>query len=218
MSTRSVIARKTPSGFKGVYHHWDGYPSGLGATLFGLFNGHFKRDLNAMMKYLVDDHPAGWSTINGADFTLPPGPRKRGEAPCKVCKCPEWMHYTQYYANKGLPTPPSFDGKSYQVFNHGYVEPELPHGPECFPPNEANELTEANASACGCEWAYAFTDTRHMEIYSSYHPNGGKMIGMFGCGNPDAKWYLVAVVDLVSDDDPNWEKIENFEPVQPVLN
>lgn len=78
MGTRSVIARSTGSGFKGVYHHWDGYPSGLGATLFELFNGHFKHDSGAMLKYLIDDHPAGWSTINSADFSQPPGFEEAG--------------------------------------------------------------------------------------------------------------------------------------------
>ena len=70
MSTRSCIARKTGvDGFSGVYHHWDGYPEGLGATLFKLYRGHFARDLPAMLTYLIDDHPAGWSTINGRNFT-----------------------------------------------------------------------------------------------------------------------------------------------------
>lgn len=224
MSTRSVIARATSSGFTGVYHHWDGYPSGLGATLFELFNGHFKRDLSKMLGYLIDQHPAGWSTINGADFDLEPGYKTRGEAGCVKCGCPEWMHYTQYYASHGLPTPPSHDGKSYSVFNHGYEEPELPHGPECFchggRSEKAQVCTERNSQGCGCEWAYVFRKADGvptMDILSSYHPEGGKMIGMFGCGNPDAKWYRVASVDLTANE-PNWKAVENFEPVQPVLN
>lgn len=73
MSTRGVIARKTEDGFCGVYHHWDSYCDGLGATLFEVFNGHFKRDMGAMLKYLIDEHPAGWSTINGRDFAKEPG-------------------------------------------------------------------------------------------------------------------------------------------------
>jgi hypothetical protein len=77
MGTRACIARRTGTTLKGMfagrYHHWDGYPDGLGKTLYELYNGHFKRDLKAMLKYLIDDHPAGWSTINGADFTQPPG-------------------------------------------------------------------------------------------------------------------------------------------------
>ena len=79
MGTRAVIARRTGENtFAGRYHHWDGYPSGLGATLFEAYNGHFKRDSRAMLRYLIDDHPAGWSTINGADFTQPPGFNENG--------------------------------------------------------------------------------------------------------------------------------------------
>lgn len=217
MSTRSVIGRKTASGFTGVYHHWDGYPSGLGAQLFEVFNGYFKRDMPAMLKYLIDDHPAGWSTIVGADFTIAPGQRKRDEGPCALCGCPNWMHYTQYYASHNLPTPPSFNGTSAHVFNHGYKESETPQGPECYPDREACIMDEASASGSGCEWAYVFAGKSTMEIYSSYHPTGGKMIGMFGCGNPDARWYLIASVDLTAAE-PNWKQIESMEPVQPVLN
>ena len=74
MSTRGCIARSTGEGtFKGVYHHWDGYPTALGATLWKLYHGHFKRDLGGMLTFLIERHPAGWSTINNADFKLPAG-------------------------------------------------------------------------------------------------------------------------------------------------
>jgi len=73
MSTRSLIARKTETGWEGIYHHWDGYPEALGATLFELFNGHFDQDAKTMLAFLLDEHRGGWSTINGADFSLPAG-------------------------------------------------------------------------------------------------------------------------------------------------
>lgn len=93
MSTRGVIARATgESQFKGRYHHWDSYPTGLGATLVNLYTGHFKGDLAAMLKYLIDDHPAGFSTINGANFNLPAGHRESlaerwGDKPGPKCFC-----------------------------------------------------------------------------------------------------------------------------------
>lgn len=37
MSTRSIIAIQNKKGFKGGYHHWDGYPTGLGEYLFDTF-------------------------------------------------------------------------------------------------------------------------------------------------------------------------------------
>ena len=74
MGTRGIIARLDKKrGFAGNYHHWDSYPTELGNTLWKLYHGHFERDLKRMLKVLIDDHGAGWSTINGADFNLEPG-------------------------------------------------------------------------------------------------------------------------------------------------
>jgi hypothetical protein len=38
MSTRALIAVPVPAGIVNVYHHSDGYPSGLGAILKGSYN------------------------------------------------------------------------------------------------------------------------------------------------------------------------------------
>jgi hypothetical protein len=86
MSTRGFIAREkdaTAGTFEGRYHHWDSYPTGLGKTLWDLYHGHFDRDAQAMQKFLLDEH-TGWSTINGADFSLPPGYGNK-EAPQCYC-------------------------------------------------------------------------------------------------------------------------------------
>jgi len=78
MSTRSVIARKTGEGrFRGVYHHWDGYPSGVGQTLFNMYHERFLGDVQSMLLFLIDRHPAGWSTINAEEpkaFGVPADP------------------------------------------------------------------------------------------------------------------------------------------------
>jgi hypothetical protein len=73
MSTNGCIARKTETGFTGVYHHFDSDPSHLGKALFQLRNGHFKKNTEDMLKVLIDKHPAGWSTIVDRDFTKKPG-------------------------------------------------------------------------------------------------------------------------------------------------
>jgi hypothetical protein len=45
MSTRAVIARQTdpddPGCWEGRYHHWDGYPSGLGRALWHAYHSIF---------------------------------------------------------------------------------------------------------------------------------------------------------------------------------
>ena len=61
MSTRGAIARLSGEGFKGVYHHWDSYPSGLGKALWDTYQK--VGVLDAMLDGLIDQHPAGWSSI-----------------------------------------------------------------------------------------------------------------------------------------------------------
>lgn len=71
MSTRSCIARSDDLGFSGRYHHSDGYPTGLGAFLHGAYRAQFNGDLALMQKILLDDHPAGWSSILGTNLLHP---------------------------------------------------------------------------------------------------------------------------------------------------
>lgn len=68
MSTRSVIARREgDSGFVGVYHHWDGYPSGLGKDLVDLCRSKFDGDVDSMLKFVIDEHGGGWSSLNAGE-------------------------------------------------------------------------------------------------------------------------------------------------------
>ncbi len=95
MSTRSVIARQAGDGFIGRYHHSDGYPIGVGAAIYRLYNGYFKQDAKRMLEVLVDEHPAGWSTIVGAnlgevaDFSKRIGfhEQNHGTTTCPQCYC-----------------------------------------------------------------------------------------------------------------------------------
>ena len=81
MSTRGGICRQTgKDSFKGVYHHFDSYPDGLGQALWHVYHDAFQGDLPRMLRVLCDEHPAGWSTILGnattggcADFSMEPG-------------------------------------------------------------------------------------------------------------------------------------------------
>jgi len=75
MSTRGMIARLgvQPGTIVGRYHHFDSYPDGLGRALWNAYHDYFHKNLWAMMKFLIDDHPAGWSTIVESDFNLAPG-------------------------------------------------------------------------------------------------------------------------------------------------
>ncbi|MCX4758797.1 hypothetical protein [Kitasatospora purpeofusca] len=67
MSTRSVIARPTPSGFRGIYCHKDGQPSHQLPLILGAFQYRFGEDADALARHLVDDVPVGWSAL-GTDL------------------------------------------------------------------------------------------------------------------------------------------------------
>jgi hypothetical protein len=187
MGTRGCIARVVERtagtiGFDGVYHHWDSYPTGLGETLFKLYNGFFAKDIAKFLQVLIDDHPAGWSTINNADFSMAAGFVEAGNE----------------YEKKA-------DGTS------DYNKP-ITHGPRCFchgtRHEEASAITEKGASSCGCEWTYAFDEKKRlMYVLSSYCRNGKKMIGFFGFGDKEALWKPVAVVKL-DEAEPDWEAIQ----------
>jgi hypothetical protein len=74
MATRGCIGKPISDiGFAAVYHHWDSYPTELGKTLWALYHDRYAGDIGAMTAELVDAHPAGWSTINEADWSLPIG-------------------------------------------------------------------------------------------------------------------------------------------------
>lgn len=149
MSTRSCIGRLTSKPgkkltWRACYHHWDGHPFSLGSTLFQIRNGHFKGDTEKMLSYLIDQHPQGFSTINGCDFNLPAAPRPDSKTEiCKHCHLPNWRHYSQYYGETnplwveaGKPVCPPRQGNSYLVADHSPLPEDLPHGPECYPTTE----------------------------------------------------------------------------------
>ena len=219
MATRGAIARLNGVGrFRGVYHHWDSYPTGLGKTLFQVYQGHFGRDLDAMLRYLINDHPAGWSTINHTDFSLPAGYSEVGylNGPCRVCGrvFDDHRETLEEFEARRASDPTAVDNR--QVLGHAFeaVQP----GPRCFCHGERSEeaqvIHERSAAGAGVEWVYAFdTDTRHMVILSSYSDSGSKMLGAFGFGDTNAHWRIVADVDL-DGAEPDWETVtcgENLE-------
>jgi hypothetical protein len=192
MSTRSCIARITGEGtFKGVYHHWDGYPTGLGATLFRTYRRHFKRDLEGMLTFLIETHPAGWSTVNNADFKLPAGYQ-------------EAKYRRKRNGDKDYSKP----------IPHGPVC--YCHGERHEEPSPVTEEDD-----CGMEWAYVFdTEKKVMHVLERVYTDnavstrgtnlGGRhMVGMFGCGAPGRqRWSEVATIDL-DGPEPDWESLRN---------
>lgn len=216
MSTRGVIARPNGDGFVGRYHHWDSYPSGLGKTLYDWAQ---QLPLDRMLRLLLDEHPAGWSTIVRTDPALAPGfinishPERR----CVLCGMKLWEHYRQYYQQKGLPLPERFGCVPRDVYlltDHAPEQETFPADsrPQCYCHGERGEpeqvVTEKDASAIGCEYAYVIDEKAGtMAILSSYCRDGRKMIGMFGMGDPEAVWRPIAIVSL-DGPEPDWERLD----------
>lgn len=219
MSTRSAIARPDAGfaqtgDFTGRYHHWDGYPQGLGKTLYRTLNQKnllgksiakatktsAKRNAvefrEAVLHHLLDEHTGGFSSINGVHFTTPDpkNPKK-----CKHC----WRDIP--------PKDEPHDKYGLYCNGHGKVECHC-HPESAFADGRKPErdwtITHKNASECGCEWVYVVdAKAGKMYVLSSVNEDGSKMIGMFGFGNPDAKWQPVAVVDLDAPE-PDWKRVE----------
>ncbi len=74
MSTRGIIARATGTEgqFAGRYMHWDNYPTNRGEQLWAMLHGEFKSNVEKMLVYLIDKHPAGWSSLNPSSETGKP--------------------------------------------------------------------------------------------------------------------------------------------------
>jgi hypothetical protein len=81
MSTRAFIARQTDLAdnvfgctFARRYHHFDGYPSGLGQFLAKALREQFQGDVESLLRRLIDSKAAkcGWSTILHCDLSLTP--------------------------------------------------------------------------------------------------------------------------------------------------
>jgi hypothetical protein len=196
MSTRSVIAFANQFGaghgsFDGRYCHWDGYPAGVGATLYARWRDYFHGDYTAMRQYLYVDHPAGWSNICNRDFAAPAGFSLAAEMAI------------------------------YERVNRGEISYEEAcrlseeRGPECYCHGERREeeqrITERDAALCGCEFAYVVTATGEMWVLASYTPEGNKMVGMFGAGHPLATWQVLATVDL-NGSEPDWGRLGEATP------
>ena len=195
MATRGAIARLThvlPLRWSGRYHHWDSYPDGLGRELWKLYHQTFGQDLDRMLQVLLDEHPAGWSSLSANDLerglfraltTGDPLPSPDEVGPNCYCHGDRneepWEVNEQNASRSGV--------EWVYVFTSSY----------------ALEASDPDAKA---------TRQDAMLVLSSYTPTGRKAIGMFGMGDPQAHWRLAGVVDLKGAE-PDWNAIQESVPL-----
>lgn len=195
MSTRGAIARLTsvlPLQWKGRYHHWDSYPDGLGRELWKLYHETFAQDLDRMLKAILDEHAAGWSSLSANDL-------ERGL-------------FRVLTTGDPLPSP---DEVGPNCYCHG------DRNEEAWEVNEQNASGSGVEWAYVFTSSYTLQSsdpdakaTRQdaMLVLSSYSASGRKAIGMFGMGDPSAHWRLAAVVDLKAEE-PDWNAIQESVPL-----
>ena len=188
MSTRAVIARTTGDvstvtgqpHWEGRHHHWDGYPSGLGKRLYEL--AHHFNDLAWMLTFLIDQHPAGWSTILACDIDAAPGYRELG------CQHPgEPDRHNEFEA---------------------HMTWERTQGPQCYCHGDRREaadplITDNSANDWDTEWAYVINPaTGVMTIYERIYEGDTPIYH-----RAVMRWSQVATVDLYGPE-PDWRAME----------
>ena len=147
MSTRSCIAERKGDHWEGVYHHSDGYPSGLGCYLFRLiryqYNGDVGRFLDGALK-----HDGGWSHIFPSEYG---GDLKKSGEPKPECYCHGYLAKrdgTKPGQRRGVIRGCECNEKPYDPRKRG-------KGPSCDP--------------LFIEWVYVFDrDTKKMAILEHF--------------------------------------------------
>jgi hypothetical protein len=64
MSTRAAVGVGNHKSWQGIYNHFDGYPSGLGADAWRVMQNYLSDDqvdANRFKEDYIDSHKAGWS-------------------------------------------------------------------------------------------------------------------------------------------------------------
>lgn len=227
MGTRAVIARPKGDGFEGRYHHWDGYPSGLGRTLWRLQDAATLGNTQGMIAYLIDEETVGWSTINGADWSMPKGWRDSHDrdAACADCTLPMWRHYAQYYPESTDPADPMVNGarrrgliKPGEVLQlgHGHRAMVVPTGPQSYSARgeTGDQMITSDGDDGGAEWAYVITPHALIVFERRYGAIGadeGHGTGMLGMGASDTEsgGYWAPVAECRWDDvEPDWDALD----------
>ncbi|GAA3389072.1 hypothetical protein GCM10017752_11990 [Streptomyces roseoviridis] len=74
MGSRAFIARPTATGYEGVHVHFDSSPRNMLPLLLAAYQFRFRRDIEALSRYVIDDVVFAWDEI-GTDLLdgSPPG-------------------------------------------------------------------------------------------------------------------------------------------------
>jgi hypothetical protein len=134
----------------------------------------------------LDEHPAGWSTIIGADFKLPAGFNEVKYA--KKDGRTDWSN--------PLPYGPI-------CYCHGQRSEE---GSLIV-----NDGKHDIIAGSGLEWAYVFdSEQGRMYVLQARQANETRAIGAFGIGPDGCHWYEAAALSL-NGQEPNWSEVQKAD-------
>ena len=203
MSTRSLIGIITEMGenpdnpaiWEGVYHHFDGYPTGLGASLWQHYHQHYAGALPAMLEYLLSER-VGWSSINGCDLSLPPIWVEGFGDNQKIVALPHIMARLEELEPVWRASWPDAGPDGFKKHIIENAPQSYTQRGETVREGRHDEHTRSTDSDLGwVEYAYLFDlDERNMHIFDVRYD----------------KLYPLSIVDL-DGDEPDWSVIEEQE-------
>lgn len=198
MGTRGVIAERHGQSWRGRYHHWDSYPTGLGKSLWHVIPGVFGGNLEVALNFLLRQHTS-WSTIQGADWTKEAGYIE--DAKCRKCGKKYESGHEEKTGHK-FEWPRSSDS-----------------GPKCHCHGSRNEksgkyITEGDD--CGVEWAYVLdkkkatlTVLRHI-----WREKGTQYVGIGGLSAIQPLSWEDCGTFRLDGAEPDWAKVECGEKLE----
>jgi len=190
MGTRSFVGiYDDDGGWVARYCHWDGYPRGVGKSLWDNYQKNFKGVLGAMTKILLDEK-VGWSSLAASDLTLPPvwaDGYKFDDHDTRAWKSTEEITQQIYAMQCEL----MLTDEELRILLYEFA-------PKSYTARgETDEQLITQVSDLGwLEWGYVFNvPDRRMDIYTVH---GGYAVP-------------AATIWLDQETEPEWEKIENEE-------
>lgn len=217
MGTRSVVAEPQGDGWHGRYVHWDGYPSGVGRTVFALAES---MGPETAREFLLREH-TGWSSLAGADFSIAPGFGNSMDLPCRICG-QGYVAHLEWPEGKGPGQGVGSTG--YNALGHTYDRDEdcdAARRAQCYCHGERHEEDPGyityDGDDWGTEWAYVIGPkglTICERRFGKPGQDNGHGVGMFGLGASDteAGGYWAHVTYLPYDravTDETWDMLDN---------